>query len=183
MLVVPRTAVQLLGAREVVYLVDPTQAGKFVEREVRLGDRAGDTVQVVAGIAAGDVVVVNGTFSLRAEGERRGLRTGTAADPHTAMGMSTAAPPSSSIQTANVRVTDAAFDPAILTLRMGVPARITFTRISDKTCATDVVFPAYGINRALPLNQNVVIEFTPQKSGDATFACGMGMLKGTIIVQ
>ena len=37
--------------------------------------------------------------------------------------------------------------------------------------------------RALPLNESVVIEFTPAKSGDITFACGMNMLHGTFVVQ
>ncbi len=183
-LVVPRTAVQSLGARQVVYLVEPKQPGKFVEREVRLGDRVGDDVQVIAGVAAGDVVVAEGTFFLRAEGERRGLRSGGAADPHAAMGMTPAAPAATAdIQTANVRVGDAAFEPSMITLRKGVPARLTFTRVSDKTCATEVVFPDYGIKQALPLNQGVAIEFTPQKAGDVAFACGMGMLKGMLMVQ
>lgn len=183
-LVVPRTSVQSLGARQVVYLVEPTQPGTFVEREVRLGDRVGDDVQVVAGVAAGDVVVAEGTFFLRAEGERRGLRNGGAADPHAVMGMTTAAPAASAdIQTANVRVGDAAFEPAMITLRKGVPARLIFTRVSDKTCATEVVFPDYGIKQALPLSQAVAIEFTPQKAGDVSFACGMGMLKGMLMVQ
>ena len=183
-LVVPRTAVQSLGARQVVYLVEPKQPGKFVEREVRLGDRVGDDVQVIAGVAAGDVVVAEGTFFLRAEGERRGLRSGGAADPRAAMGMTTAAPAATAdIQTANVRVGDAAFEPSMITLRKGVPARVTFTRVSDKTCATEVVFPDYGIKRTLPLNQGVAVEFTPQKAGDVAFACGMGMLKGMLMVQ
>ena len=183
-LVVPRTSVQSLGARQVVYLVEPKQPGKFVEREVRLGDRVGDDVQVVAGVAAGDAVVAEGTFFLRAEGERRGLRSGGAVDPHAAMGMSTPGPASTAdTQTANVRVSDAGFEPAMITLRKGVPARLTFTRVSDKTCATEVVFPDYGIKKALPLNQGVVIEFTPQKAGDVAFACGMGMLKGMLMVQ
>ena len=183
-LVVPRTSVQSLGARQVVYLVEPKQPGKFVEREVRLGDRVGDDVQVVAGVAAGDVVVAEGTFFLRAEGERLGLRSGGAADPHAAMGMTTAAPSAlADIQTANVRVGDAAFEPAMITLRRGVPARLTFTRVSDKTCATEVVFPDYGIKQALPLNQGVAIEFTPQKAGEVAFACGMGMLKGMLMVN
>ena len=183
-LVVPRTSVQSLGARQVVYLVEPKQPGKFVEREVRLADRVGDDVQVVAGVAAGDVVVVEGTFFLRAEGERRGLRSGGAADPHAAMGMTTPVPATSAdLQTANVKVGDAGFEPSMITLRKGVPARLTFTRVSDKTCATEVVFPDYGIKRALPLNQGVAIEFTPQKTGDVAFACGMGMLKGMLMVQ
>jgi RND family efflux transporter MFP subunit len=183
-LVVPRTSVQSLGARQVVYLVEPKQPGKFVEREVRLGDRVGDDVQVIAGVAVGDVVVAQGTFFLRAEGERRGLRTGGAADPHAAMGMTTAAAAATAdIQTANVTVGAAAFEPAMIALRKGVPARLTFTRVSDKTCATEVVFPDYGIKQVLPLNQGVAIEFTPQKAGDVAFACGMGMLKGLLMVK
>lgn len=71
----------------------------------------------------------------------------------------------------------------MIPLRKGVPARLTFTRVSDKTCATEVVFPDYGIKQPLPLNQAVAIEFTPQKAGDVAFACGMGMLKGMLMVQ
>lgn len=183
-LVVPRTSVQSLGARQVVYLVEPKQPGKFVEREVQLGERVGNDVQVVAGVTAGDTVVAEGTFFLRAEGERRGLRSGGAADPHAAMGMSTAAPAATAdIQSVSVKVGDAGFEPPMITLRKGVPARLTFTRVSDKTCATEVVFPDYGIKKALPLNQEVAIEFTPQKAGDVAFACGMGMLKGMLMVK
>ncbi|HXG89806.1 MAG TPA: efflux RND transporter periplasmic adaptor subunit [Vicinamibacterales bacterium] len=181
--IVPRTAVQTLGSRQVVYLAKSTPAGAFVEREVRLGGRTGDDVQVIAGLAPGDTVVSEGTFYLRAEGERRGLRSGAAADPHAAMGMSSTATPSVEPQTASISVGDAAFDPAVVTLRAGVPARLTFTRVSDKTCATEVVLPAHGIKRALPLNQAVAIDFTPQKAGDVAFACGMGMLKGTIVAR
>ena len=56
-------------------------------------------------------------------------------------------------------------------------------RITDKTCGTEVVFPSLDIERALPLNEAVVIEFTPAKPGDLAFACGMNMLHGTVIVR
>ena len=39
---VPRSAVQNVGDRTVVYLVNPKEAGTFIEREVRLGAAAGD---------------------------------------------------------------------------------------------------------------------------------------------
>ena len=42
---------------------------------------------------------------------------------------------------------------------------------------------ALNIKRALALNESVVTEFTPAKSGDITFACSMDMLHGTIVVQ
>jgi plastocyanin domain-containing protein len=44
-----------------------------------------------------------------------------------------------------------------------------------------VVFPSLNIKRALPLNEPVVIEFTPAKTGE--FACGMNMLKGVVVVE
>jgi RND family efflux transporter MFP subunit len=72
---IPRGAVQNVGDRTVVYLVNPREPGTFVEREVRLGAVIGDRVVVLAGVQVGDVVVGEGSFSLRAERERLGLRT------------------------------------------------------------------------------------------------------------
>jgi plastocyanin domain-containing protein len=46
-----------------------------------------------------------------------------------------------------------------------------------------VVFPSLNINRALPLNEPIAIEFTPANAGDVAFACGMNMLKGAVVVQ
>jgi plastocyanin domain-containing protein len=40
-----------------------------------------------------------------------------------------------------------------------------------------------NIKRALPLNEPVVIEFTPAKAGDIAFVCGVDMLRGTVVVQ
>ena len=80
-------------------------------------------------------------------------------------------------------VGDTAFDPATLTFRAGVPARVTFVRTSAKTCATEVVFPTLNIKKALPLNEPVTIDFTPQNAGEMAFACGINMLKGRVVVQ
>jgi plastocyanin domain-containing protein len=74
------------------------------------------------------------------------------------------------------------FEPARLTLRAGVPARVTFVRTADTACGEEIVFPSLQVRRALPLNEPVVIEFTPVK-GDTAFACGMGMFSGTIVVE
>ena len=48
--------------------------------------------------------------------------------------------------------------------------------------AKEVVIKEYGINRTLPLNEPVTIEFLPRK-GEFSFACGMNMLKGKLIVE
>jgi cobalt-zinc-cadmium efflux system membrane fusion protein len=182
---VPRTAVQNVGDRTVVYLANPKEPGKFVEREVRLGPTSGEQIEVLSGVDQGDVVVIGGSFFVRAERERLGLR------PASTTGASASGPPASSsagrgseaAQTAKVVVSEKGYEPARVTLRTGVLARITFVRTTDQTCGTEVVFPSLNIKRALPLNEPVVIEFTPAKSGDIAFACGMNMLHGTVVVQ
>jgi plastocyanin domain-containing protein len=85
-------------------------------------------------------------------------------------------------QTAKVTVNANGFEPASLNLKANVPAKITFTRTSNETCATEVVMPDYKIKQDLPLNKAVVVEFTPTKTGTMAFACGMNMFKGKIIV-
>lgn len=80
---IPRSAVQTVGDRQVVYLVDPKQPGKFTEREVHLGPATGEQIEVQSGVRAGDSVVTEGSFSVRAERERLGLRAPAAAAPPT----------------------------------------------------------------------------------------------------
>ncbi len=87
------------------------------------------------------------------------------------------------VQRATVQITKNGYQPSSLRLKRGVPARLTFVRRVEGTCATEVVFPAYGIRRELPLNKSVGISFTPNKIGEFTFACGMNMVRGKLIVQ
>ncbi len=179
---IPRSAVQNVGDRTVVYLVSSKALGTFVEREVQLGTATGNQAAVLAGVQTGDVVVTEGSFSVRAELERLGLR---AAPPRSGAGGSTsdARPGGTQAQEVRVTVTEASFEPQRITLRAGAPARITFTRTSDKTCATTVVFASLKIRRELPLNVPVTIDFTPGQAGEIAFACGTDMLKGSIVVQ
>ena len=100
-----------------------------------------------------------------------------------------ATPPSSgtsaptSAPEVKVLVTEQGYEPPKVTVRTGTPARITFVGTTDKTCGTEVVFPSLNIKRALPLNQPVTIEFTPQSSSEIGFVCGMNMLRGSIVVR
>jgi plastocyanin domain-containing protein len=136
----------------------------------------------VSGVQLGDIVVTTGSFFVRAERERLGLRP--AANPQGAMpAPSSDGRSSEPAQTAKVVVSEQGYEPAKVTLRAGTPARITFVRTTDKTCGTEVVFPSLNIKRALPLNEPVEIEFTPAKAGDIAFACGMNMLHGSVVVQ
>jgi len=182
---IPRTAVQNVGDRTMVYLADPKQPGRFLERQVRLGDRSGNDIAVLNGVQPGDTIVADGSFAIRAERDRLGLSSGESAPPTpgNARTQPTATPASTSAQVAKVLVTEKGYEPAILKLRAGQPALITFVRTTDKTCGTEVVFPSLNIRRPLALNEPVVVEFTPTSSGEVGFVCGMNMLKGTIVVQ
>jgi plastocyanin len=182
---IPKSAVQTVGNRTVVYVADPKQLERFVEREVRLGSTSGDEINVLSGVAPGDSVVSEGSFFVRAERDRLGLRGAEQGSPTT----TNATPPLSGTSAAatasevKVLVTEHGYEPAKVTVRAGTPARITFVRTTDKTCGTEVVFPSLNIKRALPLNQPVAIEFTPKSSGEIGFVCGMNMLRGTVVVQ
>jgi multidrug efflux pump subunit AcrA (membrane-fusion protein) len=46
------------------------EEGKFVQRQVRLGPPMGDSYTVLSGLRAGDMVVTEGSFFLRAEALR-----------------------------------------------------------------------------------------------------------------
>ena len=74
---VPRSAVQNVGDRTVVYLSNPKESGTFVEREVRLGQTSGEQVEIASGLRLGDAIVTTGSFFIRAERQRLGLRPAT----------------------------------------------------------------------------------------------------------
>jgi cobalt-zinc-cadmium efflux system membrane fusion protein len=180
----PRKAVQNVGDRTVAYLANPKEPWRFIEREVRLGQTSGEQVEVVSGVQPGDVVVTEGSFFVRAERERLGLRPGgTSTDASRMPPAPSTDSASTAHQSARIVVNEQGFEPAKVTLRAGVRARLTFLRTTDKTCGTEVVFPSLNIKKPLPLNEPVVIEFTPAKTGDIAFACGMNMLKGVVVVQ
>jgi RND family efflux transporter MFP subunit len=72
--VVPRIALQHVGNRQVVYVVNPAGPGTFTEREVQVGDASREQVEIVSGVEPGDQIVSKGSFFVRAERERLGLR-------------------------------------------------------------------------------------------------------------
>ncbi len=69
-LVVPRSAVQAVGDRQVVFVPVEGEEGKFIQRQIRVGEPIGDNYPVLAGLRPGDVVVTEGSFFLRAESLR-----------------------------------------------------------------------------------------------------------------
>ena len=85
--------------------------------------------------------------------------------------------------TMSVTVDTSGFNPSSMMARGGTPVALMFTRIAEDSCGKEVVFPSLNIRKELPLNQAVQVTFDMPASGAVAFECGMGMLKGSIIVQ
>ena len=85
-------------------------------------------------------------------------------------------------QRVNLKVTEKGFVPAVVKVHSGSAVTLSVTRVTTRTCATELVLKEYGINQPLPLNEEVEITFTPAKTGDLTYACAMDMYRGTIRV-
>ena len=73
-LTVPRTAVQQVGSRTVVFVVRGPR--RFESREVTLGQASSEYIQVVTGLTSGDDVVTEGSYALKSELLREQMPTG-----------------------------------------------------------------------------------------------------------
>ena len=80
-------------------------------------------------------------------------------------------------------VTEAGFEPDNLTVKKGQEVRLSITRKTDATCATEIIIKDPPINTKLPLNVPVEVKVTPPKEGDILFACAMNMIGGYIEVR
>ena len=86
-------------------------------------------------------------------------------------------------QSLTIKLTDEGYQPSTLKLQRDVLARLTFVRQTNNACGKELLIPEYEIRRTLPVNEPVTIEFTPRKAGEFAFTCGMGHLRGKLIVQ
>ena len=75
------------------------------------------------------------------------------------------------------------YSPDRIVVRKGIPVRLDFHREETSSCTDQVILGDFGISRALPAFRTTSIEFTPQKTGEFTFSCGMNMVHGRLIVE
>ena len=75
------------------------------------------------------------------------------------------------------------YQPDTIVTRAGRPLRLTFNRHESWPCSDRVVFPDFDVEAELPAHEDVVVELFPDEPGEYEFTCGMGMLKGRLIVE
>jgi Cu+-exporting ATPase len=75
------------------------------------------------------------------------------------------------------------YQPDVVRARAGLPLRLTFDRREDGDCSSRVVFPDLGVNRFLAPFTSTTIEVPTNRPGTFSFACGMNMLHGSLIVE
>jgi plastocyanin len=82
-----------------------------------------------------------------------------------------------------VKVSKSGYEPARINLSAGKKVKLAFQRIDAENCGSKVVFKSLNIERNLPVGKTVIIEFTPDQTGEIGFACEMGMYKGILVVN
>ncbi|MGH7535244.1 MAG: cupredoxin domain-containing protein [Gemmatimonadales bacterium] len=75
------------------------------------------------------------------------------------------------------------YTPALVRVQAGRPVRLDFHRRETSGCTEEVVIPDFGIRTFLPPHRITPVEFTPVKPGSHEFTCGMGMVRGRVIVE
>lgn len=75
------------------------------------------------------------------------------------------------------------YSPDVIVVRQGKPVQLQFYRDETASCSEEVIFGDFGIAKTLPAFKTTPIEFTPDKPGEFTFACGMNMMRGKLIVE
>ena len=76
----------------------------------------------------------------------------------------------------------AGYEPEKVVVSAGQTLRLSFRREDRLACTEQVVFPAFGKSATLPRGEEVAVELHPEEPGEYEFTCGMGMLRGTLVV-
>ncbi|MCF1192898.1 efflux RND transporter periplasmic adaptor subunit [Mangrovimonas sp. AS39] len=74
-LTVPSSAILWTGERSVVYLKTNPNEPVFEMREVTLGNKQGDSYEILNGLSGGDEIVTNGTFTVDAAAQLQGKKS------------------------------------------------------------------------------------------------------------
>lgn len=85
-------------------------------------------------------------------------------------------------QTATITV-NGGYQPNVISLEQGKPAKITFLRKDSSSCLEEVIMPDFGVSTKLPVGEPFEVTIMPKKAGMFTYTCGMRMFSGQVEVK
>jgi plastocyanin domain-containing protein len=88
----------------------------------------------------------------------------------------------SGIQEAVIKV-KGGYTPDVLVFEAGKPIKLNFIREETAACTEEVVFSDFNKKATLTPFKTIPVELKIDKPGEYGFQCGMGMIKGKLIVQ
>lgn len=86
------------------------------------------------------------------------------------------------IQVAKLKVTNHGYTPNEFTVAVGKPVQLTLESNETYSCALSFILKEFGVSVTLRPTDTQTVSFTPNKRGDFTFSCSMGMYSGTLHV-
>lgn len=89
---------------------------------------------------------------------------------------------SSGVQEVDITV-KGGYSPDIIEVEKGKPVQLSFYRDEENSCSEELLMPDFSIRRDLPAFKTTLVELLPEKAGTFTFTCGMGMLRGSLVVK
>ncbi|MBF9238651.1 cupredoxin domain-containing protein [Hymenobacter sp. BT683] len=89
---------------------------------------------------------------------------------------------SSGVQEVDITV-KGGYSPDVIEVERGKPVQLSFYRDEENSCSEEVLFPDFSIRRDLPAFKTTLVELLPDKPGRFEFTCGMGMLRGSLVVK
>ena len=75
------------------------------------------------------------------------------------------------------------YSPDVIEVERGKPVQLSFYRDEENSCSEELLMPDFSIRRDLPAFKTTLVELLPQQAGTFTFTCGMGMLRGSLVVK
>lgn len=142
----------------------------------RLGALAGVTVLIAALVSVNAGLVLNGS-SFTLAGAWRSVSGAKAAIP-------VPPPPvdAHGVQRIVVEAHDTRYSPSAVTARAGTPTELTIRTNNTRGCTRSFVFPAFGVQKLLPVTGDTAIDLGALSAGTYRYSCGMGMYGGAIEV-
>jgi sulfite exporter TauE/SafE len=88
----------------------------------------------------------------------------------------------SGTQEVTIGVSNRGYTASAVTLKAGVPVRLTLVTDNTRGCSRAFTIPSLNISKVLPETGKEVIEFTPTKAGRLAYSCSMGMYTGAFTI-